>query len=247
VVKGDFDEVASFPETKVVTIGSYKFGLAHGHQVVPWGDTASLAILQVWHSRHFCSFFAAVTLAQRQLDVDVLVTGHTHQVRTIPFIIHSAFKNASSRASSTTQSLPSNSFKIPFAPACLAPMHIALLHPISSIHFFGAFLHFYSLIMISQQSIQAVDGKVCSGATIALALFPLLSTQRKLFTPMSICEQQFETNHDNFVCRFSSIPVAPQEHSMVSQLMLLPPSFSSTCRYSAPSPTSSAINAHAAG
>jgi hypothetical protein len=126
-------------------------------------------------------------------------------------------------------------------------MHIALLHPISSIHFFGAFLHFYSLIMISQQSIQAVDGKVCSGATIALALFPLLSTQRKLFTPMSICEQQFETNHDNFVCRFSSIPVAPQEHSMVSQLMLLPPSFSSTCRYSAPSPTSSAINAHAAG
>ncbi len=47
VVKGDFDEVASFPDTKVVTIGSYKFGLAHGHQVVPWGDSASLSILQV--------------------------------------------------------------------------------------------------------------------------------------------------------------------------------------------------------
>jgi vacuolar protein sorting-associated protein 29 len=46
VVKGDFDEVTSFPETKVVTIGSYKFGLAHGHQVVPCGDTASLSILQ---------------------------------------------------------------------------------------------------------------------------------------------------------------------------------------------------------
>jgi vacuolar protein sorting-associated protein 29 len=47
VVKGDFDEVSTFPETKVVTIGSYKFGLAHGHQVVPWGDSASLSILQV--------------------------------------------------------------------------------------------------------------------------------------------------------------------------------------------------------
>jgi vacuolar protein sorting-associated protein 29 len=56
VVKGDFDEVSTFPETKVVTIGSYKFGLAHGHQVVPWGDSASLSILQVWHVPCFSCF-----------------------------------------------------------------------------------------------------------------------------------------------------------------------------------------------
>jgi putative phosphoesterase len=82
VAKGDFDEVTSFPETKVVTIGSYKFGLAHGHQVVPWGDTASLAILQVCDA--VCFFGIDLShLPQRQLDVDVLVTGHTHQVRNI--------------------------------------------------------------------------------------------------------------------------------------------------------------------
>ena len=33
----------------------------HGHQVVPWADPAALAMLQ------------------RQLDVDVLISGHTHK------------------------------------------------------------------------------------------------------------------------------------------------------------------------
>merc|ERR1711934_362708 len=60
VVKGDFDE-EDFPETEVVTIGDLKFGLCHGHQIVPWGDTESLQILQ------------------RKLDCDVLITGHTHK------------------------------------------------------------------------------------------------------------------------------------------------------------------------
>jgi len=59
-VKGDFDENPNFPESKVVTIGQFKVGLCHGHQIVPWGDREARAILQ------------------RQLDVDILITGHTH-------------------------------------------------------------------------------------------------------------------------------------------------------------------------
>ena len=38
VVRGDFDENASWPEQKVVTVGQFKIGLCHGHQLVPWGD-----------------------------------------------------------------------------------------------------------------------------------------------------------------------------------------------------------------
>lgn len=59
-VKGDFDEDTTLPDTKVVTIGHFKIGLCHGHQVVPWGDAEALAMLQ------------------RELNVDILVTGHTH-------------------------------------------------------------------------------------------------------------------------------------------------------------------------
>ncbi len=72
VTRGEFDE-APYPETKarsprtaaplqhlrrlhaacqVLTIGEFRFGLCHGHQVVPWGDLDSLAMLS------------------RQLDVD---------------------------------------------------------------------------------------------------------------------------------------------------------------------------------
>lgn len=63
VTKGEFDEEAFYPDTKIVTIGSFKIGLCHGHQVIPWGDVESLAMLQ------------------RQLDVDILITGHTHQFK----------------------------------------------------------------------------------------------------------------------------------------------------------------------
>ena len=38
VVRGDFDENPSWPEQKVVTVGQFKIGLCHGHQLVPWGD-----------------------------------------------------------------------------------------------------------------------------------------------------------------------------------------------------------------
>eukprot|EP01116_Phalansterium_solitarium_P006480 TRINITY_DN18798_c0_g1_i1.p2 TRINITY_DN18798_c0_g1~~TRINITY_DN18798_c0_g1_i1.p2 ORF type:complete len:184 (-),score=48.21 TRINITY_DN18798_c0_g1_i1:124-675(-) len=60
VVKGDFDEQTGYPETKTVTVGQFKVGVVHGHQIVPWGDREARGIVQ------------------RQLDVDILVTGHTH-------------------------------------------------------------------------------------------------------------------------------------------------------------------------
>ena len=67
VTRGDFDEGTTFPETKVVTIGQFKVGLCHGHQVLPWGDPDALGSLQ------------------RQLDCDILVTGHTHKQETLEY------------------------------------------------------------------------------------------------------------------------------------------------------------------
>ncbi|CAG0914614.1 unnamed protein product [Notodromas monacha] len=61
VVKGDFDESQTYPEQKVVTVGQFRIGVIHGHQVVPWGDPDALS------------------LVQRQLDVDILISGHTHR------------------------------------------------------------------------------------------------------------------------------------------------------------------------
>ncbi|CAH0696940.1 unnamed protein product [Spodoptera exigua] len=61
VVRGDFDEISTYPEQKVITVGQFRIGLIHGHQIVPWGDEESLA------------------LVQRQLDVDILISGHTHR------------------------------------------------------------------------------------------------------------------------------------------------------------------------
>ncbi|XP_010574217.1 PREDICTED: vacuolar protein sorting-associated protein 29-like [Haliaeetus leucocephalus] len=60
VVRGD-SESLNYPEEKVVTVEQFRIGLIHGHQVIPWGDAASLALLQ------------------RQLDVDILISGHTHR------------------------------------------------------------------------------------------------------------------------------------------------------------------------
>eukprot|EP01115_Flamella_aegyptia_P015413 TRINITY_DN9436_c0_g1_i1.p1 TRINITY_DN9436_c0_g1~~TRINITY_DN9436_c0_g1_i1.p1 ORF type:complete len:185 (+),score=30.96 TRINITY_DN9436_c0_g1_i1:31-585(+) len=59
-VQGDFDD-QDFPERKVVTVGQFNIGLCHGHQITPWGDVNSLAQLE------------------REMDVDILITGHTHQ------------------------------------------------------------------------------------------------------------------------------------------------------------------------
>lgn len=58
---GDQDDYSDgLPDYLVADVGDLKFGMLHGHQVVPWGDKESLAM---W---------------QRKLDVDVLVSGHTH-------------------------------------------------------------------------------------------------------------------------------------------------------------------------
>ena len=52
-----FLQNVSYPEQKVVSVGQFRVGLCHGHQIVPWGDVESLSMLQ------------------RQLDVDILITG----------------------------------------------------------------------------------------------------------------------------------------------------------------------------
>lgn len=62
IARGDLDDsTAGYPDSKVVKIGDFSIGIIHGHQVVPWGDPESLANVQ------------------RKLDVDILITGHTHK------------------------------------------------------------------------------------------------------------------------------------------------------------------------
>uniref|UniRef100_A0AC35FH21 Vacuolar protein sorting-associated protein 29 n=1 Tax=Panagrolaimus sp. PS1159 TaxID=55785 RepID=A0AC35FH21_9BILA len=61
ICRGDFDEDSSFPETKIITVGAFRIGLMHGHQLVPWGNLDSME------------------LVARQLNVDVLVSGNTHK------------------------------------------------------------------------------------------------------------------------------------------------------------------------
>lgn len=53
--------LSDLPEQKVLQIGEFTLGLTHGHLCMPWGDPEALAALQ------------------RQLDVDILITGHTHK------------------------------------------------------------------------------------------------------------------------------------------------------------------------
>jgi len=63
IVRGDFDnENLHFPREKVVNIGGFKFGLIHGHEVLPWGD------------------FLSLSRVKSSLGVDVLISGHTHQL-----------------------------------------------------------------------------------------------------------------------------------------------------------------------
>ena len=51
------DGGSGFPETKVIQLGQFRVGIIGGHQVVPWGDNRSLAMVR------------------RKLNVDVLVCG----------------------------------------------------------------------------------------------------------------------------------------------------------------------------
>ncbi|RKP36053.1 vacuolar sorting protein vps29 [Dimargaris cristalligena] len=68
VVKGDFDEPTSlWPESKIITHGNIRIGILHGHQIVPNGDSDALAV------------------AARQMDVDILISGHTHRFEALEF------------------------------------------------------------------------------------------------------------------------------------------------------------------
>ncbi|KAJ3102527.1 hypothetical protein HDU96_009604, partial [Phlyctochytrium bullatum] len=49
------------PLSRTIDCGAIRIGLIHGHTVVPWGDRKALAAVA------------------RQMDVDVLVSGHTHR------------------------------------------------------------------------------------------------------------------------------------------------------------------------
>jgi len=60
VVKGDYDESSTFPMSITVNHSPITIGVIHGHQSVPIGDLDSLGAIA------------------RQMDVDVLVSGHTH-------------------------------------------------------------------------------------------------------------------------------------------------------------------------
>ena len=60
IVKGDLDAGLDFPDQKILKIGELTIGLIHGHQIVPWGDSAILA-------NH-----------ARAIGVDILVHGHSH-------------------------------------------------------------------------------------------------------------------------------------------------------------------------
>lgn len=35
----------AYPDQKVITVGQFRIGLTHGHQIVPWGDVESLALV----------------------------------------------------------------------------------------------------------------------------------------------------------------------------------------------------------
>lgn len=53
----------NYPDQKVVTVGDFRIGLCHGHQIVPWGDRDVIA------------------MHQRALGVDIMITGATQKVR----------------------------------------------------------------------------------------------------------------------------------------------------------------------
>jgi len=67
IVSGEFDDLepnngsVSFPETRVLQVGAFRIGVVHGHQLIPWKSKE------------------AIERMRRKLDVDVIVTGHTHQ------------------------------------------------------------------------------------------------------------------------------------------------------------------------
>ena len=60
-VYGDFDEqLPDVVESATITVGAYKIGVIHGHQVLPWGDPERLGAIG------------------REMNVDILISGQTH-------------------------------------------------------------------------------------------------------------------------------------------------------------------------
>jgi vacuolar protein sorting-associated protein 29 len=72
MVRGDFDE-ATHPESKIISVGQFRIGLIHGHQIIPWDDLKVFTLKIVLYKT-----FQSLELTARQMNVDVLVTGHTH-------------------------------------------------------------------------------------------------------------------------------------------------------------------------
>ena len=50
-----------FPESRVLQVGAFRMGVIHGHQIIPW------------NSRE------AIERMRRKMNVDILVTGHSHR------------------------------------------------------------------------------------------------------------------------------------------------------------------------
>lgn len=74
----------------MVTIGQFRIGLCHGHQIVPWDDQFSLAALQRkvgFIHGSFLRLDGTMTheiLLALQMNVDILITGHSHQYVSLP-------------------------------------------------------------------------------------------------------------------------------------------------------------------
>lgn len=84
IVKGDLDAGLELPESKVIKVGELVIGLIHGHQIVPWGDSAMLA-------NH-----------ARSMGVDILVHGHTHALE----VLRSEGSSTSSKSASVAAASP---------------------------------------------------------------------------------------------------------------------------------------------
>lgn len=64
VVAGEYDDETSglvFPESRVLQVGSFRIGVMHGHQILPWKSPEALSAMR------------------RKLNADILVSGHTHK------------------------------------------------------------------------------------------------------------------------------------------------------------------------
>ena len=91
IVRGDMDSLVAddMPESVTVNVGFFKVGLVHGHQIVPWGD----------HD--------ALEAQLRKMDVDILVSGHTHRNEIFQSTTGKYFINPGSVTGATESAVPS--------------------------------------------------------------------------------------------------------------------------------------------